>query len=274
MPVVCTAHRWTSVRRLSIAVCASIVALLSLPAASLAADAPCAATKPVFSARKGLERLGAELRRKAEVRILAIGSSSTAGVGASSPALAYPAQLQRKLAALTGRPDIEVDNAGIGGEAADITLQRLETQLAEGDYDLVIWQVGTNDALRGGDEASFRAQLARGIAAVRRAKADLVLLDQQFFPTVKDPARYERFVNVLGEVAQTGGVPLFSRFALMKAWGERSMDDLRAMLSSDGFHMSDRGYGCVAELLAGDLLSASKPQVARSGTAAVAAVSR
>jgi lysophospholipase L1-like esterase len=271
MTVVCTARRWTSVRRLSIALCASLFGLVSLSVASPAAEAPCAIAKPVFAARKGLERMGAELRRKAEIRILAIGSSSTSGVGASTPALAYPAQLQERLTQLTGRNDIAVDNAGIGGEAADVTLQRLEARVATGDYDLVIWQVGTNDALRGGDEAMFRAQIARGIAAVRRAKADLVLLDQQFFPSVKDPVRYERFVGILGEVAQAGSVPLFSRFALMKAWGERSTDDLRAMLAPDGFHMSDRGYTCVAELLAGDLLKASAPQVARAGSATLAA---
>ncbi|HLM38532.1 MAG TPA: SGNH/GDSL hydrolase family protein [Microvirga sp.] len=271
MTVVYTARRWNSVRRLSIALCGSLFGLVSLSVASLASEAPCAIAKPVFSAREGLERMGAELRRKEGIRILAIGSSSTSGVGASAPTLAYPAQLQTKLVQLTGRTDIAVDNAGIGGEAADVTLQRLEAQVATGDYDLVIWQVGTNDALRGADESSFRAQLARGIAAVRRAKADLVLLDQQFFPTVKDPARYERFVGILGEVAQAGRVPLFSRFALMKAWGERSMDDLRAMLASDGFHMSDRGYRCVAELLAGDLIEASAPQVARTHAATFAA---
>lgn len=217
-----------------------------------------------------LDELTGHVQARTPVRIVAIGSSSTEGVGASSKDKSYPALLEVELKAAWKLDGVRVENAGIGGETAVQTVERLEAVIAS-KPDLVIWQVGTNDALRGADESSFRAQLARGIAAVRRAKADLVLLDQQFFPTVKDPARYERFVGILGEVAQAGRVPLFSRFALMKAWGERSMDDLRAMLASDGFHMSDRGYRCVAELLAGDLIEASAPQVARTHAATFAA---
>jgi lysophospholipase L1-like esterase len=241
---------------------AAMLALVLVPAFSApsAADAPCAVGKPVFSVRKGLERLGLELRRQSEIRVLAIGSSSTSGVGASAPDLTYPARLQAKLVGLTGRRDIAVENAGIAGEAADATIQRLEATVAAGDYDLVIWQVGTNDAVRGADEGAFRAYLQRGIAAVRRAGMDLVILDQQFYPAIKDRPRYERYVSILAETAQAGGVSLFSRYALMKAWGERSGEHLRAMLAGDGFHMSDRGYACVAELLAGDLVKASQPQ--------------
>jgi lysophospholipase L1-like esterase len=273
MTVVSTARRAMSVRCLSIAMAALALTIVA-PAASVAAEAPCGAGKPVFSAKAGLQRLGAELRRRAEVRILAIGSSSTEGYGASTPAQAYPAQLQTRLSGLLGRPDVVVENAGVSGEAADATIQRLETRVASGDYDLVIWQVGTNDAVRGADEAAFRAYLSRGIAAVRRRGADLVLLDQQFFPSVKDPARYERYVSILGEVAQAGGVPLFSRFALMKSWGERSGEHLRAMLAGDGFHMSDRGYGCIASLLADDLVKAAAPQTAARPAAATVAAAQ
>jgi lysophospholipase L1-like esterase len=254
-------------RRLSVLALALALALPS--AAALAADGTCAVKASVFAARRGMERMGAELRRQAELRILAIGSSSTAGYGATTPDRAYPAKLQAALAGLTGRSDIRVENAGVSGEAAEATLQRLESRITTGEFDVVIWQVGTNDAVRGADEAAFRAYLERGIQAARRSGVDLVLLDQQFFPAIKDPVRYERFVGMLAEAARSYGVPLFSRYALMKAWGERSGDELRAMLGADGFHMSDRGYGCIAELLADDLLRAASPAMAR-GKATVA----
>ena len=56
--------------------------------------------------------------------ILAIGSSSTEGVGASSPANAYPARLKDELEKETG-VDFDVKNAGIGGELATKTVERL-----------------------------------------------------------------------------------------------------------------------------------------------------
>ncbi|HYF55613.1 MAG TPA: SGNH/GDSL hydrolase family protein [Salinarimonas sp.] len=260
----------SAARRLLGAIGLSIALGMTLLAApAWAVEPPCAVAKPVFSVRKGLDRLAIELRRQAKIRILAIGSSSTSGVGATAPERAYPAQLQAHLAGLTGRSDVVVENEGIAGEAADATIGRLEAKVAEGRYDLVIWQVGTNDAVRGADEGAFRDYLARGIAVVRRSGADLVLLDQQFFPSVKDPARYERYVAILAETAQAGGVALFSRFALMKAWGERSRETLQGMLAGDGFHMSDRGYGCLAALLADDLLKAVAPGASAPAVAGI-----
>ena len=70
--------------------------------------------------------------------ILAIGSSSTEGVGASSPANAYPARLKEELARESGIA-ADVKNAGVGGELAAKTLQRLKRALKVGWAELVIW---------------------------------------------------------------------------------------------------------------------------------------
>ena len=58
---------------------------------------------------------------------------------------------------------------------------------------------------------------------------------------------------LVGATGATEHVPVFSRYKLMKAWGERSPEVLRSMLSSDGFHMGDRGYECLARLIADGL---------------------
>ena len=186
------------------------------------------------------------------MRILAIGSSSTEGIGASAPAFAYPEQLQTGLSALLGRP-VEVDNFGIGGETIDATVVRLKAAVKATKPDLVIWQVGTNDAVVGADEASFRAGLLEGVAALRAAKTPFVILDQQFYPGLKDIARYEQYVRIVDDMGERGGAAVFSRYAMMKQWGSESAGLLRAMLSKDAFHMSDRGYGCLAQNLAADL---------------------
>ena len=184
-------------------------------------------------------------------RILAIGSSSTQGIGASAPGFTYPAQLQLRLASLLGHP-VEVDNAGIGGETIAATVVRLKAALAS-KPDLVIWQVGTNDAVIGEDEASFRSSLLEGVAAIRATKTPFVLLDPQFYPGLKDAARYEQYVRIIDDTGRTSGAAVFARYAMMKEWETQSDSLLRAMLSNDAFHMSDRGYGCLAQSLAADL---------------------
>jgi lysophospholipase L1-like esterase len=212
------------------------------------------AEKPCPSAVQSLQR-GAPLRELAEsvaarepVRIVAIGSSSTEGVGASSKSAAYPAQLEGQLRAAWRLGNVEVENAGIGGETADQTIARLEASLAK-KPDLVIWQVGTNDAVRGGDETAFQAVVERGVRAARQAGVDLVLLDQQFYPGIKDLDRYQRFVRIVAQVGREYRVSVFSRFALMKGWASEGAAEIESMLAPDGFHMSDRGYDCLTRSL-------------------------
>lgn len=198
-----------------------------------------------------LWRISAASQSSKSLRILAIGSSSTEGIGASAPGFTYPAQLQLRLATLLGRP-VEVDNAGIGGETIAATVVRLKAALTT-KPDLVIWQVGTNDAVIGEDEGSFRASLLDGVSAIRAAKIPFVLLDPQFYPGLKDAARYEQYVQIIDDTGQSSGAAVFARYAMMKEWEAQSDSLLRAMLSKDAFHMSDRGYGCLAQDLAADL---------------------
>jgi acyl-CoA thioesterase I len=181
--------------------------------------------------------------------ILAIGSSSTEGIGATSPANAYPARLEEELERRTG-VDFDVKNAGVGGELAAKTLERLKNALKSGWARLVIWQVGTNDAIVGVDEALFRATLKAGVAAARAAGIPLVLVDPQFTLKSPDAARYERFVKMVDDIGASDHVPVLSRYAMMKRFAAKSTATIGLLLSRDGLHMNDLGYRCLAHALA------------------------
>jgi len=238
---------------------------------AFADEAACPGAKPILSVQAKMERLAARLKTGEPVRILAIGSSSTQGVGASSPAFSYPVQLQADLTRIwKGR--VLIENAGKGGETIPETVSRLEAALLRADKpDLVIWQVGTNDAVNGGDEGRFSDLLRQGIDAAQAVGVEVLLVDQQYFPAIKDPSRYERFVSLVGTTGAAEQVPVFSRYKLMKAWGERAPDVLGSMLSGDGFHMGDRGYDCLAQLLADSLHSMVAPAEAPSRAVTAAA---
>ena len=82
------------------------------------------------------------------LKIVAIGSSSTSGAGASSRAATYPSRLEAELKAqLPGLP-VTVLNKGIGGEEAPQMVARFEADVFEEAPDLVLWQVGSNSVLR------------------------------------------------------------------------------------------------------------------------------
>lgn len=197
------------------------------------------------------------------MRILAIGSSSTEGIGASSPDHSYPAQLEDDLSALW-KDEVTVINAGKGGEKAVETIERLEAALKTDKFDLVIWQVGTNDAISGVNEDAFRALLERGVGAAQKASTAMILLDQQYFPSINDLPRYERFVKAVSALGNERKVSVFSRYTLMQDWNSHSADELRSMLSSDGFHMGDKGYDCLASHVADAIDALSKRPVAEA----------
>ena len=219
-------------------------------------------------------RISAKLPEGQPVRILAIGSSSTEGVGASSKDKAYPARLQAALGDSWKGVKTEVVNAGIGGETVPETILRLRKALKEQPFDLVIWQVGTNDALRGGDLGTFRALLSSGIAAARQSGSEIVLLDQQYFPAVKDPAAYKIFVDAVAQMGRDEKVPVLSRFAAMTEWYSRDAKAFAATLSGDNFHMSDVGYDCLSRDIAASLVAMTTParqRVAQGGNVQTAA---
>ena len=180
------------------------------------------------------------------LEVLAIGSSSTEGIGASSPSNAYPARLEDELSHEDGIAAY-VRNAGVGGELAFKTLQRLKAALKTGWAELVIWQVGTNDALVGVDESLFRSTVENGVEAARAAHVPLMLIDPQFMLKAPNEARYEQFVKIIDDIGAQDHVPVLSRYAMMK---KRGTKEAQALLSGDGLHMNDRGYRCLAHAIA------------------------
>jgi acyl-CoA thioesterase I len=192
--------------------------------------------------------------------ILAIGSSSTEGIGASSPANSYPARLEVELEKRTGA-DFDVKNAGVGGELAAKTLDRLKMALKSGWARTVIWQVGTNDAIVGVDESLFRATVQAGIDAAHAAGVPMMLIGPQFTLKTPDPVRYERFVKMVDDIGAADHVPVLSRYALMKSWSIKSAKALSLFLSGDGLHMSDLGYRCLAHALAEALEGATEAKL-------------
>ncbi|WP_454917255.1 SGNH/GDSL hydrolase family protein [Xanthobacter sediminis] len=227
------------------------VAILGAPAAACPAGVrpgPELALAPPAAAR---------VRAGEALRILAIGSSSTAGVGASRPQATYPAQLARLLVDALGEGRIEITNAGVSGESAPATLKRLEAFLAQEEKpDLVLWQVGTNDVIFGGTPERLGALVRRGLDAAAGAGVAAAVIDQQYFPLILDVAQYERFVAAVDDAAGELKVPLLRRYAMMKQWAAEDPAGFRDLFSWDRFHMNDKGYACLAEELAGAIVAA------------------
>jgi lysophospholipase L1-like esterase len=206
------------------------------------------------------------------IKIVAIGSSSTFGAGASKPYNSYPSRLAAELSREFVDHDIKVINRGVNGDTATDMLARFEQGVIAEKTHLVLWQVGTNSLLRGDPVAPHRSMLHGGIVRLKAIHADVVLIDPQYAPRVLARPNREEMLGLLKQTARVEAVNLFQRFALMRHWHEVEKMPFEAFLSPDELHMNDFSYGCVAQALGGAIsealtrpvLSASAPARAKA----------
>ncbi|QIB36035.1 SGNH/GDSL hydrolase family protein [Ancylobacter pratisalsi] len=221
--------------------------LLASPPARAADDMPiaCPQTKATQSKLiRPLARTAARLRAGQPVVIVAIGSSSTAGAGASKAEANYPNRLQALLRARFPHADITVVNRGVNGQDAPEMLKRFDTDVAALKPTLVLWQAGVNALFRENGLARAGDLLHEAIARVRAIDADIVLIDPQYAPRVLGDADSGPMVKLMDDIAREDGVDVYHRFALMRDWHESAGLPFESFLWKDKFHMNDWSYDC------------------------------
>lgn len=216
---------------------------------------PCLASKGAAKSVGSLPRVATKLAAGAPVLIIAFGSSSTNGHGASAPEFRYPDRLAAQLHRQYPTADINVLIRGKGGEDAPEMMKRLQTEVLDLKPDLVIWQVGTNAVLRNLDPADTALMVEDGVARIQALGSDVVLVDPQYSPRVNEhPESAGKMVKLLGRVAELRHVGVFPRFEVMRDWHEKQAIPMDTFVIADGLHMNDWGYACFAQLLGDDII--------------------
>jgi acyl-CoA thioesterase I len=228
---------------------------------------PCDAHIDPIPFRYGLPHLTESLKRQRRTRIVAIGSSSTAGTNGIVP---FPNRLEMLL---RQRPQwygrmIDVINRGLGGQEAPEELSRFECDVIGEAPALVIWQVGTNavfwDKVYSPD--AVEAAIGAGLDWLDPLSIDVVLMDMQYTAAlVTEPAKLERAKDIETRIlraAEKAGVNVFRRFALMKRWCD---DGIPLANMDDGhefnLHMSEWATACVTQVLDAAIAGAPAPAV-------------
>ena len=226
-----------------------LLAALAVPfaARAQAASPPCDNPLDMLRLTHPLTRVGHKLTTGDPITIVAMGSSSTWGAGASSPAANYPNQLAADLKARFPKHTFNVLNAGVGGEEVADMLKRFDSAVIAVKPDLVLWQLGTNSIIRDHKASEHGATIREGLQKIRSVNADVVLIDPQFVPKVIAKPEAERMVEMLSTTAKLQDVDLFRRFDVMKRWSVVDKMPFEQFVSPDGLHMNDWGYACMAK---------------------------
>jgi acyl-CoA thioesterase I len=238
----------TAVAVTAVVACGPSLAQDRAPTAAIGA-AKCSVQPDIARFTHPLSRLSLRLSGGLPIKIVAIGSSSTAGAGASAPANSYPSRLEAELRAHFPNHPLTVANRGVNGEEAADMLARFEIGVMAENPHLVIWQVGTNSLLRDRPLDRGSRILQEGIARLKASRMDVILMDPQYAPRVLAKADRDAAVAQIAETAKEHKIGVLRRYDVMRHWHETERLPFETFVTPDGLHMNDWGYACLATSL-------------------------
>jgi acyl-CoA thioesterase-1 len=169
--------------------------------------------------------------------IVAFGDSLTAGLGVPADQ-AYPARLGERLR--REGYEYRVVNAGVSGDTTAGGLRRVDWALRL-KPEIVILELGVNDALRGQSLGSVRANLEELVRRFQAAGARVLVAGMRLPPNYG--TRYaEDFHRLFGEVARARNAPVMPFFL-------EGVGAVPGLNQADGIHPTAEGYAIVVERL-------------------------
>jgi acyl-CoA thioesterase-1 len=247
---------------------AALIAGLALPLSARAETAAptCDAPSDLIRLTNPLSHVAQKLGSREPITIVAIGSSSTAGAGASSPTESYPSRLAVELKGHFPGQKITVLNRGVNGEEVADMLKRFDQAVIAEKPDLVLWQLGTNSVIRDHMFNDHGAAIRVGLDRIRAAGADVVLMDPQFAPKVIVKPEAAQMVELIATTAKGENVDLFRRFDVMRRWYEVDHIAFDKFVAPDGLHLNDWSYACLAKALGMAIAEAAQRPVVSATT--------
>jgi acyl-CoA thioesterase I len=216
---------------------------------------PCTTHPEIVAFKYPLPHLAEALKRQRKIKIVTIGSSSTAGALNVVP---FPPRLELALRKQFYGRIIDVLNRGLGGQEAPEEISRFECDVIAEAPALVIWQVGSNAVFHNLDHnpQDITAALDAGLGWLAPLQMDVVLMDLQRTTAIVAKDKIDLAIDIENRVlaaAEKAKVNVFKRWALMEQWVKEGMDvdkDLTDPEDTDNhLHMSDWATKCATQAL-------------------------
>ena len=144
--------------------------------------------------------------------------------------------------------DVDVVNRGIGGQDVEEMAARMRKEMEDNPASLVVWQTGTNAAVRQMPLPSSSSGCATGSCSASRSDPDFVLMNLQYVPAVVAAADKEGYERIMAAAAREFDAGLFRRYDIMRSWYEDGMP-YSQFVQLDGLHLNDFGQKCIGRKL-------------------------
>jgi acyl-CoA thioesterase I len=185
----------------------------------------------------------AALRDRKVIKILTIGASATVGMDAATGS--YQDAIEEMLEKTVAGLDVQIIDRGISGELARDAAERMKTEVALTEPDLVLWQVGTNDAMAQIPVEEFGETVIETIHWLKERHLDVALVGLQYIRNMRNDPHYQSIRAVLSQIAESEKILRISRYEAMEV-----MEQIRQRSSDEplnAFALTEEGYSCMAE---------------------------
>lgn len=204
----------------------------------------CQPGSAALSDQSPLPNVAAVLAQSKTLRILAFGAAP----GRVTARGAYTALIETMLERTLKGIDVIMINRGVSGELAANAASRMKNEVALERPDLVLWQVGTNDALAYVAADEFALTIKHQIDWLKAHKVDVVLVGLQFAREMQRDAHYIDVRESLRRVAAQENVIVVRFFEAMQLLSKAETGG--ADLVADEIEHSEAGYNCLAQYVA------------------------
>lgn len=183
------------------------------------------------------------IRDRKVIKFLTIGASASAYV--RNVGKDYLGVIEDVLEKTIPGVDVQIINRGVSGELARDAAERLKVEVALTEPDLVLWQVGTNDALARIPAEEFAATLDETIKWLHERRIDVALIGVHYVRSLRKDALYQAIRFAVENVANANRVLRIGRYEAMQVI-EQARGSGGGALPNE-FDMTEAGYSCLAE---------------------------
>ena len=212
-----------------------------------------------------LQRVTAAVAKEKTLRIVVLGGASSTLPGPDGAQYAYPARLEVALKQLLPTVTVTVTADIKTRQSAEEAADHMDKLVLDQKPNLVVWQAGTYDAVRGTDLEDFRSSVADGVEKIQANGTDVVLLNMQYSPRTESMVAVGAYADSMRWVAREREVPVFDRLAIMRHWYESGQFNLYA--TTKDLSTAKQVHECLGRTLASLIIDAARLP-AREGTTA------
>jgi acyl-CoA thioesterase I len=197
------------------------------------------------------------LRERKRVKVLAIGATP---LNERDQTQGHYARVEKVLETNFKGVDVEIIDRGVSGEMARDSAQRIKTEVALLEPDLVFWQVGVADALALTPANEFKQTLSRTVVWLRDHNVDVVLIGLKYQRSLATNEGFQKLRRAIRDVVREHAILRVGHYESIEA-----IDRLRRQEgeTASELDLTDAGSVCLADFLSRALAVSlfTKPKV-------------